>query len=362
MRTARCLCLLALACGAWTATVPAAAAGQSIRDHLPTVRLISTGGTISNRPGSRLTATQLVEMVPQLDRLVIAEAEQFSNVASSALTIGDWLALSRRINSLFAARPDLDGVVVSSGTDTLEETAFFLHLTLRTDRPVVVVGSMRRPRTLGYEGSANLRQAFHVAASETARGRGVLVVMNYEINSARDVTKTSAQLLHAFRSPVYGALGVVDDDRVTFHRRIEHPHTAASEFDVSELRSLPRVDVLLSYLDAPGALLRTAVDSGAAGLVLAGFGAGGTSPSQREALRELTASGVPVVVTTRTGGGRVRPRQRAATGPRSVQGEPSPRPHLAGEDLSPIKARILLMLALTQTEDLDEIQRIFSTY
>ena len=330
-------------------------------DARPTVRLIATGGTISNRPGGRLTATQLVATIPRLSRHVVAETEQFSNIASSALTRKDWLSLGRRINKLFAERPDLAGIVVASGTDTLEETAFFLHLTVRTDRPVVVVGAMRRPRTLGYDGSRNLLQAFQVAAAPVSRGRGVLVVLNNEINSARDVTKTSAQLLQTFSAPALGALGFVNEHGLVYHRRVEHPHTVSSEFDITHVSALPRVDVLLAYLDAPGDLLLAAVDAGADGLILAGFGAGGSSPSQREAIRQVTSSGVPVVMTTRTGSGRVSPRREAAA--TSDDSDPeSPSTYISGADLSPIKARILLMLALTQSSDPHEIQRVFSRY
>ena len=156
---------------------------------LPRVRLIATGGTIANRAGNRLTATDLIRSVPTLDHYVQAEAEQFANVPSNSLTLAQWMGLSRRINELFEQQTDLAGIVVTSGTDTLEETAYFLHLTVRSDRPVVVVGSMRSPGTLGYDGAANLLEAFRVAAEPASRGRGVLVVLDGEINSAREVTK-----------------------------------------------------------------------------------------------------------------------------------------------------------------------------
>jgi L-asparaginase len=155
---------------------------------LPRVRLVATGGTISNRTGARLTADELVASMPGLDRYAKAEAEQFANTSSGALTLKQWLDLARRINTLFRDDPDLAGVVVTSGTDTLEETAYFLDLTVKTEKPVVVVGSMRNPSTVGYEGAANLLEGFRVAASPDARGKGVLVVLNDEINAARDVT------------------------------------------------------------------------------------------------------------------------------------------------------------------------------
>ncbi|MEZ5283224.1 MAG: asparaginase domain-containing protein [Vicinamibacterales bacterium] len=227
-----------LAC-AWllvAATVSPAAAQTA----LPHVHLVATGGTISNRDGGRLTAEELARSMPGLERAATLTHEQFANVASSQITLEQWLQLSRHVNDLFAGDRDLAGIVVTSGTDTLEETAFFLHLTVRDPRPVVVVGSMRNPSTLGYEGAANLLEAVRVAATPEARGKGVLVVLNDEINSARDVTKTDALRLQTFRSPTHGVLGIVDRDRVTFFREILQRHTSKSEFDVQTVTALLR--------------------------------------------------------------------------------------------------------------------------
>ena len=199
---------------------PRRPATPAAKPALPRVHLVATGGTISNRDGGRLTADELAKSMPGLDRVATLTHEQFANVASSQITLDQWLQLSRRINALFAEDHGLAGMVVTSGTDTLEETAFFLHLTVRDPRPVVVVGSMRNPSTLGYEGAANLLEGVRVAAEPSARGKGVLVVLNDEINSARDVTKTDALRLQTFRSPTHGLLGVVDRDRVAFFRQI----------------------------------------------------------------------------------------------------------------------------------------------
>ncbi len=330
---------------------PCVFAGQP--DSLPTIRLIATGGTISNRPGGRLTAEQLIELIPFLDRYAVSEAEQFDNVASSMLTLDQWLKLSRRVNELLSGRPDLTGIVVTTGTDTLEETAYFLHLTVRSDKPVVVVGSMRPPQSLSYDGAANLLQGFRVAADGASRGKGVLVVLNNEINSAREVSKTNTQSLQAFSAPGYGVLGLVDTDRVVYYRRTERRHTASSEFDVTSIDRLPRVDVLLSYQDAPGDLITRAVEAGA--------GAGSVSREQRKAITAVSHTGTPVVVTSRTGRGRV-PAERQA-GRKVTPGQGSlTAPRIGGEDLSPVKARILLMLALAVTTDLREIQRMFLEY
>ena len=328
--------------------------------------MLATGGTISNRDGGRLTAEELAKSMPGLDSEARLTYEQFANVASSQLTLEQWLGLARRINQLYSEDKSLAGIVVTSGTDTLEETAFFLHLTVKDVRPVVVVGSMRNPSTLGYEGAANLLEAVRVAADPGARDKGTLVVLNDEINSARDVTKTDALRLQTFRSPEYGKLGVVDRDRVFFGRSITHRHTAHAEFDVSSVTQLPRVDVILTYQGAPGDLIKAAVDSGAKGIVLATAGAGATSGTQTEGLDYAAQKGVFIVTATRTGSGRIAPPRPSAT--QTTNADPtSPQQRrraltVAAEDHAPIKARILLMLALTRTQDRSEIQRIFTQY
>jgi L-asparaginase len=341
-------------------TTPAATEAPRAR-----VRLVATGGTISNRSGGRLTAEDLVRLVPQLERHARVESEQFSNLASSQLSLDQWLGLARRLNALFAAESDLAGIVVTSGTDTLEELAYFLHLTVRSDRPVVVVGSMRRPEAVGYEGPANLLAAFRVAADPESRNRGTLVVLNDEIQSAREVTKTDAQRLDTFQSRCCGVLGVVDNDRVVYYRNPVRRHTARSEFDVASITALPRVDVLLTYQGAPGDLLRAAVDAGARGLVLA-TAAGATSGTQSDGLRYASDRKVIVVRATRTGSGRIMGGQNAAqSSTNGATPEASTRTvfqSIAGEDLAPIKARILLMLALTRTSEPREIQRMFLEY
>lgn len=338
------------------ASVPEADAAQR-----PRVRLITTGGTISNRPGGRLSPAQLIASVPDLHSLVEAETEEFANIPSSALTLDQWLRLARRINQVFTADRDLAGIVVTSGTDTLEELAFFLHLTVRHERPVVVVGSMRRPAALGYDGAANLRQAFRVAGAPVSRGRGVLVVLNDVINSAREVTKTDAMHVQTFETRGYGALGVVAWDGPIYYRSLERRHTALSEFDVRRLTRPPRVDIVMAYQAASGDLIRAAVDRGADGIVIAGAGAGSTSRGQRDAIGYAYERGVFVVISTRTGRGRIAPPRPALGEP--VAGLDTPRRlRISGEDLAPVKARILLMLALTVTEEVAEIQRIFGAY
>ena len=348
--------LLTLGVLFWTPVLETAAAEP------PRVRLITTGGTISNRPGDRLSPDELVALVPHLADLAEVETEEFANIASSAVALDQWLRLARRINAVFREDRDLAGIVVTSGTDTLEELAYFLHLTVRAARPVVVVGAMRRPDTLGYDGAANLRQAFRVAGDAGSQGRGTLVVFNGDINSARDVTKTHATHLQAFESLGYGILGTASQDRIIYYRRPEQRHTADTEFNVGRITRLPLVDVVMSYQGASGNLIRAAVDLGADGLVIAGAGAGAVSAGQREAVGYALEQGVSVVITTRTGGGRIAPR-----GPRPNQTNDGPdadtrRRQVSGEDLAPVKARVLLMLALTESSEHDEIQRMFSEY
>ncbi len=341
--------------------LPVQAAAQDRPAH---VHLIATGGTISAREGNRLTAEELATSMPGLDRHAHLTYEQFANVASSQISLEQWLVLSRRINQLFETDTELAGIVVTSGTDTLEETAFFLHLTVKDLRPVVVVGSMRNPSTLGYEGAANLLEGVRVAAAPSARGKGVLVVLNDEINSARDVTKSDALRLHTFRSRDHGLMGVVDRDRVVFYRDLVQRHTAKGEFDVATVRELPRVDVIMVYQDAPGDLIKAAVDAGARGIVLATAGAGATSGTQTEGLDYAAQKGAFIVTSTRTGEGRIAPPRGPA--PPGVQLNEAQRLRreftIAAEDHIPVKARILLMLALTRTNDRAEIQRVFSEY
>lgn len=346
----------------WTATAAAQTA--------PHVHLVATGGTISNRDGGRLSAEELAKSMPGLERHASLTYEQFANVASSQLTLDQWLRLARRINELFADDTSLAGIVVTSGTDTLEETAFFLHLTIRDTRPVVVVGAMRNPGTLGYEGAANLLEGVRVAADPQARNQGVLVVLNDEINSARDVTKTDALRLQTFQSRTHGLLGVVDRDRIVFFRRILQRHTDKSEFDLTTLKQLPRVDVVMVYQDAPGDLIKAAVDAGAKGIVVAGAGAGGVSGTQNQALDYAAEKGVFIVSGTRSGSGRIAPPSPRTSSSTQSDNNQSPTPAqqrrrqfmIGAEDHAPLKARVLLMLALATTTDRTQIQRIFTEY
>ena len=322
---------------------------------LPRVVLFATGGTISNRVGGRLTVDELIASLPNLTRYVRPEGIQFANTASSSMTLDQRLDLSRQINARFRADQDLAGVVVTSGTDTLEELAYFLHLTVRDERPVVVVGSMRNPSTLGYEGAANLEDAFRAAGDPMSRGMGTVVVLNDEINSAREVTKTDALSLDTFQSGRYGVLGVVDSAGVAYYRRTVRRHSAKSEFDVDAIKTLPRVDVVYTYQGATGDVIQAVVDAGAKGVVMATAGAGATSGTQGQGTSYAIGKQVFVVTTTRAGQGRI-------AGGGGGRGGNAPTYRIAGDDLTPIKARILLMLAIATTTDGAQIQRMFREY
>jgi L-asparaginase len=222
---------------------------------------------------------------------------------------------------------------------------------------------MRNPSTIGYEGAANLLQGLRVAADPASRDKGVLVVLNDEINAARDVTKTDAHRLHTFQTQGYGVLGVVDADQVVYLRTVLKRHTSRSEFNPASLTSLPRVDIIMVYQGASGDLIRAAVDLGARAIVIAGAGAGATSGSQQDGIRYATEKGVFVVTSTRTGGGRIPVRRSSSRSPAKDQAEEERRRFMLGsEDLAPLKARILLMLALTKTQDPSEIQRMLTEY
>jgi L-asparaginase len=339
---------------AFTALVLWAGVGMRTwaENELPRVKFLATGGTIATRGGTRMTAEEVLQLVPGLQRYARPEPEQFANVASTALTLDQWVHLAKRVNQVFEEDPGLGGAVITSGTDSLEELAYFLHLTVKTVKPVVVVGAMRNAGAPGYEGPANLLDAFRVAAAPESRGKGVLVVLNDEINSAREVTKTDALRLQTFQSRSYGILGVVDPDRVVYYREALKRHTAKAEFDVAGLTTLPRVDIMMFYQGASSDLLQASVDAGAKGIVIAVAGADLTGGSLAPGIAYAERQGVIVVAATRTGSGRIAalPSNRLREG------------MIGGEDLTPLKARILLMLALAKTHSAADIQRMFTEY
>jgi L-asparaginase type II len=332
----------------------APAAGAQEPAPRPQVHLVATGGTIASTnyyagtPG-KVGVEALLRAVPALDTVAAVSAQQFANVASSAITPTMWLALARGIADTLRARPALAGVVVTHGTDTMEETAYFLDLTVADARPVIVTGAMRPADGVGIDGPANLLHAVRVAAHPGARGRGTMLVMNDAILAARDATKANTVRPDAFEAPVRGALGVADPERVVWHR----PAARAPGFDLAGVRELPRVDVVYSHVGADGAAVDALVAAGARGLVIAATGRGSIPPLQRAAVDRAVARGVVVVVGSRTGAGSV---------PVGEGGAPdAPRTAGAG-DLGVPRARVLLMLALTRTQDPRAVARIFAEH
>jgi len=335
----RALLLLVLTFGA---TAPAVAAGHAAR-----LVLIATGGTIANDPHGRLSADELVEQLPGRAALGQITTESFANASSTALSLDDWSRLSRHVTSILTAT-DADGVVVTSGTDTLEELAWFLHLTVPGPRPVVVVGAMRRPGTLGEDGPRNLADALRVAAAAASRDRGTLVVMHGQVHSAWSVRKHHTTSLSAFDEADGMAAGAVTAAGVTYRpSAIVRPPPGL--LPLATGATLPRVDILETYQGAEGDLIDAAAGAGAAGIVLAGAGAGSLTPSQAAAARRIARGGIPVVVASRTGAGLVGP----------VGGEDVG--FVSAGALSPLRARLLLILALARETPIEEIGRLFAS-
>lgn len=327
------------------------------------VALIGTGGTIASlgagpldlqnygATGVVMHADELVARFPELGLVADVVPVRYRNIPSTGIDFADWRALVRRCDELVAQHGDLAGIVISHGTATLEETAYMLNLTLKVQVPVVLVGAQRPPSALSSDAGLNLVNAVRVAASAEARGMGVLVVLNDEIQSAREVSKTSTTRLQTFRARDFGVLGHADGDAVAFYRRPVRRCYPTTEFDIRNLEALPRVDIAYAYAGADGAAVRAFVAAGAKGIVSAGFAPGFSSPGDHEALKEAVMQGVVVVQSTRAGSGRTfRGKRLADAG------------FLIADNLNPQKARILLALALSVTQDGERIAEMFRSY
>lgn len=333
-------------------------------DLRPKVHIVATGGSISGvgphrldyllypELGQRLSIEEMLERIPEVETLARVSHENLIRVGSPAIGPPEWLQLAQRINQVFDEDPELAGVVVTHGTATLEETAYFLHLTVKSDRPVVVTGAMRPPTAVGTDADLNLLDAIRLAACPEAGGRGVLTVLNNEIQSGRDVTKTSTLRVETFSSRELGYLGYVDSDgSVLFYRDVTRSHTTATPFDVTGRQTLPRVDIVYSYSGADGLLIEAVRQHGSDGLVVVGFGSGSLSTAIFDAGAEAIQQGLPVVIASRAMSGRIimTPRKEEAG-------------YLVADDLLPQKARILMMLALSETQDRQAIQEMFYRY
>lgn len=309
----------------------------------PRVHVIATGGTISNMGNDpRRTGAELVAGIQGINKVADVTTEQFSNVASGAVTQEMLRDLARRIRALLRDPTPPAGVIVTHGTDTMEETAFFLDLTVGGCSPVILTGAMRQANWAGADGPANLLNSVKLAASPEARGRGTLLLMNDEVFLARDVTKSNTTRLNAFSSPDAGPAGVTDPDGIFFNAPAP-ANCPAQLIDIDRVEAFPRVEIVYSHIGADSALVDALVAAGAKGLVVAGVGRGGVTPSQSRALARAREKGVIVITSNRTGSGR----SSRPTVPESLRDLPAGRGvTLSAGDLNPQKARILLSLAL----------------
>jgi L-asparaginase len=334
--------------------LPLAAFASTPRNS-PTVAMFMTGGTIQSKGAHRLKLSdygdarvspeELLADVPEIQRLANVQIFEISNKGSGSVGAREHLALAKQLTAQLA-RPEVVGAVVTHGTTALEETAYFLQLTVKSPKPVVVVGAMRPFSAISRDGPLNLYNAVRTAITPEATSKGVMVVLNDTIHSARFVTKSHTYRVETFVARETGPLGYADSDRVVFYRSPLTRHTAASEFDVSLLESLPQVDIVYGYQEASPASIDALVDSGAQGIVLAS-----SASTYREALQRAKEKGVVIVASDRKGAGRVTHHK---DGP--VKGV------ITADDINPQKARILLRLALTKTRDPIEIQRMFDEY
>ena len=321
----------------------------------PLIKIVATGGTIANTLDGRIPIQQTIADIRKNFRetrelldSVRLEVIDLIRVSSSRFTSKEFLNISRTVNKVIQ-EPEVKGVIITQGTVTTEETAYFLHLLVKSNKPIVVTNSQREHGTVGNDGDKNFVDAISVVLSAEAAGKGVLVVHNQTINSGREVLKTSGHP-GAFLSAMYGVLGIIEEDRVTFYRAPTRRHTSNSEFDIDAITTLPKVEVISAYYDADPGLIQAAVDLGVQGIVLNGLTTRGSPHiGQRPILEDLGNKGMPIVRTARGG---MNNRVTVDTQDKFIE----------GDNLLAHKARILLQLALTKSSDLKEIQRIFDEY
>jgi L-asparaginase len=314
---------------------------------MPLIKIISTGGTIANTSHGLIAMDDVLKDIPRARQMADFETIEATRVRSGQLRLAQWFDIAGAVSGA-ADDPRVDGIIVTHGTFTTEETAYFLHLTIRTEKPVVVVASQRKHDEVGNDGDRNFLDAIRLVLSPDARGKGVLVTLHEEIHSAREVVKTN-QRPGGFVSLGRSMLGHIEEDQVSFFAAPTRRHTARSEFDVREIRELPRVDVVAAYVGGDDAAAQACVAAGAKGLVISGYAYNGRpSADQLEGLEKIAAAGIPVVLSNRGGQGRI-----------PVNWDD---PFIQGDSLVPHKARILLMLGLTKTRDPRELQRMFNEY
>jgi L-asparaginase len=333
----------------------------AIAQKKPNVVILATGGTIAGAAASgtqaaytsgAVTIDAMIAAVPGLTNMANIKGEQISNVGSQDMSFEIMLKLAKRINELQKVA-DVDGIVVTHGTDTMEETAFFLNLVVKGDKPVVMVGSMRPSTAVSADGPLNLYNAVGVAIDPNARGRGVLVVMNDWIHAAHSLTKTSTTAIQTFMSPLRGVVGVATYGKNDFYNSPQWKHTSASEFDVTNVNKLPRVDIIFACADMPADLIDASVANGAKGIVIAGVGNGNMNKASLDAAARAAKKGVVVVRSSRVATGSVG---------RNVEVNDDEMGFVASDELNPQKARLLLSLALLKQRSNAELQNLFTTY
>ncbi len=326
--------------------------------HKKNILVIGTGGTIAGASEGKGTASYssaqlkvdtLVSAIPDLKSVANITCENIFNIDSCDMTTDKLIQLAKYVNEE-AKKDDIDGFVITHGTDTLEETAYFLNLVLKTEKPIVLTGSVRPSTATSADGPLNLYQAVALAKNDEAYKKGVLVVFSDAIFSARDVTKISTFRPNAFSQRDLGCLGYMRDDKAFFFNHSSKPHTTESEFDIEKIDSLPKVEILTFYVGADINLLEYAAKN-SQGIVLAGAGCGGSSSSWDSAISKIISSNIPVVRSSRVGNGII-----------TFEENEIPTKGIYSINLTPQKSRILLSLALTKTNDIYEIQKLFEKY
>jgi L-asparaginase len=314
---------------------------------MPLIKIIATGGTIANTSRGLIGIDEVLKDIPQARAMADFEVVEATRVRSGSLRLAHWLDVAKAASAAAEDRR-INAIIVTHGTFTTEETAYFLHLTVRTEKPLVVVVSQRKHDEVGNDGDRNLLDAIRLALCPDARGKGVLVTLHEEVHSAREVVKTN-QRPGGFVSLGRGMLGHIEEDQVSFFAAPTRRHTFRSEFDIREIRDLPRIDVIAAYVGADDAGAQACVAAGAQGLVISGYAYNGRpSADQQAGIEKIAASGIPVVLASRGGQGRI-----------PVDWDD---PYIQGDSLVPHKARILLMLGLTKTKEPRELQRMFNEY
>jgi L-asparaginase len=357
MNSKRALCLLLIL----VVTPGAGLSSVAQTKELPKIVILATGGTIAGASGTgtqagytsgAVTVDAMLAAVPGIENLATIKGEQISNVGSQDMTFDIMLTLARRINVLLSQK-DVDGIVVTHGTDTMEETAFFLNLVVKSDKPVVMVGSMRPSTAVSADGPLNLFNAVGVAIDTNSSGRGVMVLMNDWIHGAHSLTKTSTTAIQTFMSPLRGLVGVSSYGKNDFYNSPQWKHTTASEFDITTVLTLPRVDILYACADMSADLIDASAAHGAKGIVIAGVGNGNMNEASLRAAANTAKKGIVVVRSSRVVTGTVG---------RNVEVNDDEMHFVVSDELNPAKARILLMLALLKPRSLEEIQNLFYSY